>query len=676
MRTEDYATGYRSNQSQPQPQANAFGAPSNPAFGNPAPFGNTSGFASTPFASSSAGFGANNNAFGSTATGFQPSTGFGAQSTPGFGQQQAPGFGSTASAFGVPNPQTTTPFGQPAPFGSTAQPGFGATQPPTGFGTAQSAPVFGTAPSSQPGAFGFQQPSGNPAQQVFASQSAIAFGGFGQTPAPTGGFGFTAQPGSQPQGMGFGFGAAQPQVGGSVQNVAGTIGAQPTIPDTYQAICRDNGSTVAPVGANYGTVLHNLQVIQAKVDEQKRLLAQQAKLNEKTNPKPAGTVSVVVLPPPPLVNLTSGRDPISKTRGLVPRTPYRTKMRGSVARHGEALGYSPRVSGTPIRDNAKQNNASQTNSQTTSPARSMGLTPLFTPQQFSVSKRRPTLYSDGATPVRSVTKMLPLPKITRHGEKSPREDLDADYITSQRTPRNSLTPRNAKRVTVNYMAEADDAPEGKTPNTKDSESTVKLRSILRKPKRDPSSSESSPADDGKNYTGRISGSEEFMWAHPRPSTWSKKQGLDSEEQYMPDKYLPFLSKDGFYTEPPLKELASRDMTELQLVEGFTVGRHGVGKVRWIQPVDVRGLDLDLAVDIQQGEVAVYPERDAGQLDAAAEVTLENMFRKKRGNTSLDEEELEKRHEKKLRAFCARNGLRFVDYNRQTGHWTFEAPGFA
>ncbi|PXF45782.1 Nuclear pore complex protein NUP98B [Gracilariopsis chorda] len=183
-------------------------------------------------------------------------------------------------------------------------------------------------------------------------------------------------------------------------------------------------------------------------------------------------------------------------------------------------------------------------------------------------------------------------------------------------------------------------------------------------------------NDGKKYVGRISGSEEFRWAHPRPSTWSKKQVLDSDEQYMPDKYLPLLSKDGFYTERALQELASRDMTELQMVEDFTVGRHGVGKIRWIQPVDVRGLDLDLAVDIQQGEVAVYPEGDAGQLDAAAEVTLENMFRKKKGSISSDEQKLEKKYEKKLRAFCTKNGLHFMDYNPKTGHWIFEVTGFA
>ncbi|PXF39851.1 Nuclear pore complex protein NUP98B [Gracilariopsis chorda] len=357
-------------------------------------------------------------------------------------------------------------------------------------------------------------------------------------------------------------------------------------------------------------------------------------------------------------------------------------MRGSVARYGEAAGFSPRVSGTPIRENGKDDNAAaQTASQTTSPAPSIGLTPLFTPKQFSVSKRRPPRYSEGSTPVRSASKMLPVPRITRQGEINPEsEDLDAGqehHIIPGRTPRNSLTPRNAKRITVGYMADADDTPEGSAPKTKESDSSVRLTSILRKPKGNSlSNSDSSPMNDGKKYIGRISGSEEFMWAHPRPSTWSKKQGLDSDEQYMPDKYLPLLSKDGFYTEPALQELASRDMTELKMVEDFTVGRHGVGKIRWIQPVDVRGLDLDLAVDIQQGEVAVYPERDAGQLDAAAEVTLENMFRKKKGSISSDEQKLEKKYENKLRAFCTKNGLHFMNYNPETGHWIFEVTGFA
>lgn len=37
------------------------------------------------------------------------------------------------------------------------------------------------------------------------------------------------------------------------------------------------------------------------------------------------------------------------------------------------------------------------------------------------------------------------------------------------------------------------------------------------------------------------------------------------------------------------------------VSNFTVERDGVGSVRWLRPVDVRGIRLDDIVDIQHGE---------------------------------------------------------------------------
>jgi hypothetical protein len=37
------------------------------------------------------------------------------------------------------------------------------------------------------------------------------------------------------------------------------------------------------------------------------------------------------------------------------------------------------------------------------------------------------------------------------------------------------------------------------------------------------------------------------------------------------------------------------------VEGFTLSRRGVGSLRWLVPVDVRGLELDRIASIEQGE---------------------------------------------------------------------------
>ncbi|KAI0564874.1 Nucleoporin autopeptidase [Gracilaria domingensis] len=679
LRFEDYGMGNKGGQASggvfgSQPQNNVFGATSQPAFGSGSAFGNTSGFGSSaPFGSSTgSGFGGGNTAFGQSSTGFgaqsgnvfgQSSSSFGAPST-GFGN---PAFGSgSGGGFGANNQQPTSGFGQTTGFGNASQPNmFNTNQSSSGFfgntGAAfgagsQSGSLFGSQPNQfgapQQGSFFGNQSAGNQA----APNTGFGFGSsggiFGQS---SGGFNFGAglnqsrqQPTINPS-----FGASQPQVGG-------LQGSQPTIPETYRAITQHHGSTIAPVGANYGTLLHNLQVIRAKFDEQQRILAEQVKQNAKNAPKQQGTASIVVLPSPSLVKVTSSRDSVSRTQGLIARTPFRTKMRGSVARMNELAGYTPRVSGTPIREKESTEGvtADDNKSVSTTPA-CMRLTPLFTPKQFSVAGRRPSRLSNGITPMRS-SRMLPLPPLAKENGLTPKHkgldfEDEVELVHSSLSPRGSLTPQRAAKKELDYMESNGVKGDDEDPSShRQMNSLVKPVSILRKPKRDNHFNDESPQElDQKNYTGRLSNSEDFMWAHPRPSTWSKRQGLESEEQYMPEKYLPFLSKEGFYMEPSLPELAARDMTELQMVKGFAVGRHGHGKIEWIEPVDVRGLDLDLAVDIQKGEFAVYPERDAGQLDAAARVTLENMFKKKKGSSSSEEADLEERLQLKIRMLDVR-----------------------
>lgn len=153
--------------------------------------------------------------------------------------------------------------------------------------------------------------------------------------------------------------------------------------------------------------------------------------------------------------------------------------------------------------------------------------------------------------------------------------------------------------------------------------------------------------------------------------------VDSDEQYNAGKYLPVLTKEGFYTKPSMAELASRSMKELQFIENFTVGRKGYGEIKWSDPVDVRGLDLDLVVDIQKGEIAVYPDRLADQLDAPATVTLEGMFKKdKRSGTPTTDKQATAKYARKLESFCENNNLRFKEYNPESGRWSFEVEGFA
>ena len=93
---------------------------------------------------------------------------------------------------------------------------------------------------------------------------------------------------------------------------------------------------------------------------------------------------------------------------------------------------------------------------------------------------------------------------------------------------------------------------------------------------------------------------------PAPSTM--QQGLTMRlvhEQIT--KLLPKLTRSEYSTEPRLEQLAPlarEDPLLLAKVSNFVVFRRDVGRIRWLQPVDVRGLDLDAIVRLDTGIVEV------------------------------------------------------------------------
>jgi len=67
--------------------------------------------------------------------------------------------------------------------------------------------------------------------------------------------------------------------------------------------------------------------------------------------------------------------------------------------------------------------------------------------------------------------------------------------------------------------------------------------------------------------------------------------------------LGALAAAGYSLEPSLRQLqalAASDPEALCCVEGFTLARRGVGTLRWLVPVDVRGLELEHIARIDQG----------------------------------------------------------------------------
>lgn len=67
--------------------------------------------------------------------------------------------------------------------------------------------------------------------------------------------------------------------------------------------------------------------------------------------------------------------------------------------------------------------------------------------------------------------------------------------------------------------------------------------------------------------------------------------------------LPLTITPARPTRPPCppKAMLSSDPDALTALEGFSITRRGVGVLRWLVPVDVRGLELDAIVRIDPGE---------------------------------------------------------------------------
>lgn len=118
------------------------------------------------------------------------------------------------------------------------------------------------------------------------------------------------------------------------------------------------------------------------------------------------------------------------------------------------------------------------------------------------------------------------------------------------------------------------------------------------------------------------------------------------------------------------------------VSDFSVGRRGVGSVRWLEPVDLCGVDLDACVSVTRGSVEVYldgpdkPPPGRG-LNRAAEVTLLGVHKLDRatGKPTTDAGAQEA-FARKLRRVAAEQGARFVSYDPVTGTWRFAVEHFS
>ncbi|KAI1004659.1 Nucleoporin [Podosphaera aphanis] len=140
----------------------------------------------------------------------------------------------------------------------------------------------------------------------------------------------------------------------------------------------------------------------------------------------------------------------------------------------------------------------------------------------------------------------------------------------------------------------------------------------------------------------------------------------------------------YWMSPNKTEIDNMNRIQRQKVTGFTVGRHGVGSVRFDCPVDLTSINVNEVmggiVKIEMRQVTVYPDSyqkpPMGKgLNVPSTITLENSWpRKKDRKTPLTDQtgvRLQKHIEKLKRV----EDTEFVSYEKTTGTWTFRVPHF-
>ena len=162
-----------------------------------------------------------------------------------------------------------------------------------------------------------------------------------------------------------------------------------------------------------------------------------------------------------------------------------------------------------------------------------------------------------------------------------------------------------------------------------------------------------------------SGDEVYFLVEPEPRSMQKALA--------PKELLPKLSLPGYTTTPSIVELARMSAEELAAVRSFSV-QNEYGRIEFLGETDVRALDIDAIVRIEEKAVIMYPDEKGAPkpsigkgLNKPARIRLFDCRPRKEIPPELFED--------KIRKVCARNGTEFESYDTDSGEWVFRANHF-
>jgi len=709
--------------SSPSMSAPAFGASSSSLFGNtPAPaFGGASqpatvpaiGFGSSPFGQTSTGFGSNTSIFG------------GSSSVPAFGAQSGASFQTAATPFGLSS--SSSGLFSSSNAGQKPFSGFGSSMPSQPMGSFGSSSFFGGGNTSAP-AFGSTSAPSQPTLNLGSFGSSFGGNRFGpSTAGSSSSFGTSTFASSSPFGSSFAFGADSSKPSGSLfggglsaspQTAPTLFGSPPAAssgaslfssfssnPTAFSTIGQPQnagGSSAAGLSfSNIGNSFSGLQSsssglfgatpnfsFSAPVAQQSAsfsmgntsLFATQNTLNNTQGPQQNWSFATPqnFAPRDNTTSTPYGKSPIFEAASLSWRRSSDSTNPVESNSSSNSLSFSS-GSTSIARPSARSfariharslRSSLALNSPMFEAKRSVS---VFSPEHFSLVETK-----SNSSPLRS-------PSIARSDMKrliiTPRSD-DEKLGTSREEKRNGvheLSSPEEKKLSFApssfHSSEAHTKSNGAIYSTEDRKSSeFPPPSRVTKP---------TPLRSPGQYSGNLKSPSvynsyrEFYEDNLSPETKSNSVPRVEERNS-----APTLTKPNYYTVPSLDKLKKMRGEDLSHVYNFTVGRREVGEIQWLGETDVRNLDLDRLVHIENREVIVYPDEEEKPeigvgLNKPAKVSLHKVWKvdKKTGQQLKDVSSVTN-FTAKLKQHCEKQGLTFLGYDATQGTWSFEVPHFS
>ncbi|KAG8169893.1 hypothetical protein KVR01_000638 [Diaporthe batatas] len=168
---------------------------------------------------------------------------------------------------------------------------------------------------------------------------------------------------------------------------------------------------------------------------------------------------------------------------------------------------------------------------------------------------------------------------------------------------------------------------------------------------------------------------ELAVVHEESSTTSTTQDATSS---------PSKEAGAYWLSPSKDEILKMNRVQRGQVPGFTVGRYNVGQVQFKTPVDLTNIDLDEIpggiVVLETRSCTVYPvaakKPPVGKgLNVPSEISLEHSWPRGRDKRTPIPEKSGRAFNKHVERLKKIPDTKFIDYNAETGVWTFEVEHF-